>query len=212
MNCYLHGFFLEQAVECPGCLRDSHTRRQLLGMQNVTLYSQTAIKQETELERLVRVANEGLAAAHTLWLDHSDQLEEREGAGWHRMAGWGSIFNTQFRIKPKHRPLPEPIYVGPLSGGHEFGVRSNAGWKVELSEDRKTVNVGCQEFTAVWLRIGLSGLCKQGVTHSDGTVPLVATREGVQYSGHVLSWRDADRLLAYLEEGLSLSTAPGVKE
>lgn len=166
----------------------------------VTLDPRIAGLDESELERLVRVANEGIVAAYTLIRYHKDSVERRFLSGTlndtpflHRA---DFDVGEHFVIKAKPHPLPEPIYVGgPLPGAGP----SSKLWKVELSEDRKTVTVGCRQCPTDSLVASLCSLIRLNeALHGD----LMATKSGPRHGVHTISWADADRLLAYLEEGL----------
>lgn len=158
---------------------------------------------ESELERLVRVANEGIKAISEL----RDRSGEVEIASAHhgKVYAWSSVSfgfldgHFQLRIKPKQRPLPEPIYVGrDCNDGGPL-----PGWKVELSADRKTVKVGCQSFDVDVAQNALSSLVRSNhcvyalIDHN-----LCATKQGVKYGSNSITWADADRLLAWLEAAL----------
>jgi hypothetical protein len=157
---------------------------------------------ENELERLVRVANEGIAAAYTLICNHKDAVERRFASGClndvkSALCRANFDIGERFVIKPKQRPLPEPIYVGPCYAG---GIQK---WKVELSPDRKTITVGCQSFGAEDLHWMLKQLCSETSAQAAvGNTVLAAYREGIAHNSNRLSWADADRLLAWLEKAL----------
>src|SRR5690606_20336936 len=74
---------------------------------------------ESEIARLVRVANEGAAAEHKLLTDYLTQVERKHNKDynktWHTFTSNPYNGYTKYRVKPKR---PEPITL-------------STGWKVE---------------------------------------------------------------------------------
>lgn len=146
---------------------------------------------ESELGELVRKANEGLAALVKIENDFTEKCELTKSPGSTDFFTVGSacIYQAGDVIRIKKAPAFEPFKL------------KDSGHKVTVAESAiSAVFVGCQSFDLVWLRTGLRGLCKDGVTQSDGTNPLVATRTGVRRLGSEITWADADQLLAALEK------------
>ena len=95
--------------------------------------------------------------------------------------------NWEVRVKPKASPF-EPFTVG-------------SSWKVSLAPDDKSVIVGCKKYEIEKLRTDLRALCRFGANNSTSTgTGIVAYREGVRDAQNVISWVDADKLLAALEK------------
>jgi hypothetical protein len=177
-------------------------------------------KSETELERLVRVANEGAAAEWEIRKRFSEDVEFRGETShgysgrWLPVARADANVPAQWRVKP--RPAFEPFYVNnglwkvSLSdGGHsdtngQPTVRG-AG-SAEQSVAGKTLSVGCQTFDARRLYNALDDiLCKKG--YWNAALKIHSTRDGLRYGDYVLSWPDADSILAALEKALGKEAA-----
>jgi hypothetical protein len=140
---------------------------------------------ETELERLVRVANVGLDAMRTLYQTTLGN-QVRLGA-----SEWMSDFI-------KRRPAFEPFYVGPDVKPAPAGDAPPRAWRVSLSDDGKTLSVGCQTFDARQLYNALDDILrKRG--YWNAALKIHSTRDGLRYGDYVLSWSDADKILAALE-------------
>jgi hypothetical protein len=188
-------------------------------------------ERETELERLVRVANEGMRAVAAM---HNKpelraQVEWRnKNFEWEPLYGFWSD-GEELRIKP--RPAAhlkcaqcgrnckavneesrthcfEPFYVGPHGGLGAAGGMSSDAWKVSLSDDGKELSVGCQKFDAQWAHQLLIDFCKRDCNMSQkGGREIYAGRKGISIDGSTLSWSDADRILAALEKALGQKEA-----
>jgi hypothetical protein len=152
-----------------------------LGAEEVELVAAA----ESELERLVRVANEGTVASKEIDAKYANQVEEiTEETD-------KSVF-ISYRIKP----IFEPFNVGP-------GVSGKLGeskWRVKLEGDR--LHIGCRNFPVSWLKNALTALCRNPNTNSCtiGTHTIVASRGGVSSVGETISWEAADKILAALEK------------
>lgn len=152
--------------------------------------------EESELERLVRVANEGVDAEVTLRTKYRDQIEDAErvyqGPSVSRTGGQVSIY--KLRIKPK--PAFEPFYVGP---GSELSPPAG-GWLVKL--EGETLHIGCKRLKAKDAKEALRFLCKGNGAEEYKTAgfSVAATRTGVCSLDGEISWADADKILAALEK------------
>lgn len=124
---------------------------------------------ESELERLVRIANEGIDAAKLLDSKYSKQID--------------SYFEGK-ELKYRVKRTPAPITL-------------STGWRVELRDS--VVMVGCQEFRTKELYDTLYNLCRGVSADTLGSEVVEATRKGIEWCDEMLPWDDADRLLAYLE-------------
>jgi hypothetical protein len=150
---------------------------------------------ESELERLVRVANEGADAVHELSLKYWCDYETRE----HR-----------YVVKPK--PTFEPFYVGPLSctAPHSYCGQAlpsctlEGQWLVSLTDNFLSINFGARtyRFKAYDLMCALSDLTKNSTEFAVvSNWKLGCMREGICVDGRwQISWSDADRILAELEK------------
>jgi hypothetical protein len=134
---------------------------------------------ESELERLVRVANEGLDAMATLKYDYSNKVQ------WHT----GTMYDPHLfpsRIQIKSKPKFEPFVVG-------------SGWTVKL--EGETLHVGCQQFDSKRARGMLSFLLNNGKSWSYGNTDYHSCRKGISNGrGDILEWSDADKILAALQQ------------
>jgi hypothetical protein len=172
-------------------------------------YEDLCAKPETELERLVRVANEGAAAEWEIRKRFSEDVEFRDETShgysgrWLPAARADANVPVQWRVKP--RPAFEPFYVGPAVKPTSAGDAPPQAWRVSLSDDGKTLSVGCQTFDAKDAEAALRWLCvaKNSGTQLGGR-QLNAVRDGLQYTGlGRVSYEDADRILAALEKALN---------
>lgn len=131
---------------------------------------------ESELERLVRVANEGDAAIKVLKEKYPNDVIDNEGDPITR---YGSTFT--FSIKPK--PAFEPFTVG-------------SGWTVKL--EGETLHIGCKTYVANLFKSDLNFVNSTGTGRN---YDLRATRVDVRdKEGHSITWSDADRILAALKK------------
>ena len=98
------------------------------------------------------------------------------------------VCGFEFRVKPQPTPTFEPYQM--RHSNHEVKP-GPPGY----------INVGCQQFFINDLRIALQRLCYE---HCDrfhsGDVRLTASRAGVKYGHHQISWTEADELLTKLEK------------
>lgn len=147
----------------------------------------SANNEASELEQLVRKANDALAGIRS--------LQSREGLECKEVDdgenSWQPIYalhKWEFRVKPAPA-LPEPFDL-PISHYTVQMLVSPAGI---------SVYVGCQEFEIGLLKASLHALCK-GKVRSVGPYSLEASRDGVHRGGYYISWADAEQLLAALEK------------
>lgn len=138
---------------------------------------------EGELQRLVRLANEGLNA-----------LKELQGKPI-KLISQGRPYLMDYNLTPVEikppRPTFEPFTVGGMCDAHPLG------WLVELKGD--TLHVGCKYFRAKELREDLAALKKDNLDHALFHV-LAPSRNGVYQDEHFITWADADRILDALEK------------
>lgn len=137
-------------------------------------YFELVTPAESELERLVRVLNEGDVALRTIIEKYPTQVVDDEGDP---MTYYKP--HTYSIVKPKF----EPFTVG-------------NGWSVKL--DGETLHVGCQPFIAKFFQKDM-----QRAVKGDGSTinySFIACRDGVKYGINQISWSDADRILAALEK------------
>lgn len=138
------------------------------------------VAEESELERLVRVANEGLVAIIHLRQDYPKQIVS------HRENHLRSYETRRIDIKPA--PIFESFYIG-----------NGPGWQVDIRQGR--LMIGCKDFSTVvtreYLRSALGG----------GNVPLYQEtldfrigRHGISLNQDTVSWADCDKVLAALEK------------
>jgi hypothetical protein len=181
-------------------------------------YEDLCAKPETELERLVRVANVGLDAMRTLYqttlgnqvrLGASEWMSDFHAVSFQDFFGSGGGDKCQATLSIKRRPAFEPFYVGPAVKPTSAGDAPPQAWRVSLSDDGKTLSVGCQTFDAKDAEAALRWLCvaKNSGTQLGGR-QLNAVRDGLQYTGlGRVSYEDADRILAALEKALGKEAA-----
>jgi hypothetical protein len=137
---------------------------------------------EDEAKELIRRANDGLAAFKAIKTYHPIKFE-RACDDFTKPIAILALEDARLVFSPPKHTLALP----------------DSGYECRYPVQGR-VQIGCRDFDYLWLRVGLAGLCKQDVVQSDGLVPLVARRSGVQYSGNQITWKDADALLAWLEE------------
>lgn len=133
---------------------------------------------ESELERLVRVANEGLVALTQIGRKYS---RETNSLGLSYLADYNT---SPVFIKPK--PKFEPLTVG-------------SNWRVELKGD--VLHIGCKDFDARNFKNTLNDFCKADAKNRlvQG-INAYAGRNNLMWSGYEITWSDADRILEALEK------------
>lgn len=139
---------------------------------------------QSELEELVKKANERSADLRALVKKYSDQLERRacDIDGVLMLENWTNDMPVQFtvwRIKPKKQWTPITLN----------------GWTVTVDGD--SVKVGCKEFDRKTLTTALVATVKN---NSNNYCDFFSSRTGVRFMGHVLPWSDAETLLKALED------------
>jgi hypothetical protein len=158
-------------------------------------YPQPESTKETELERLVRVANDGVNAAMIIDRKYTGLVEDIS-----EPCGGGKYEYISYRIKLN--PAFEPFYVGPPCNPNI--PNSRPGWLVKL-EGGDTLHVGCKSLPA-WLaaqhlRCFLQGNESERTMSNLDQTEMFATKNGIKISGQgTISWADADRILAALEK------------
>jgi hypothetical protein len=149
---------------------------------------------ESELERLVREANAGLAALETL----------RKHAGDVEITDDMSGTSTWSPLSPEHRvALPRVLRVKPKPSFEPFrvSIADDRNWLVCLDEGE--LCIGCQKFNA---KEFVSAIRRSQDGSPDATLGvlsghlMIGARKFVKWNDHKLSWEDADRILAALEK------------
>lgn len=150
------------------------------------------VHEESELERLVRVANEGRTALSVLIKTYPDQTEySYDECRWHKVNS-STFSQCEIRIKPK--PIFEPFKIG--------SQKSPGTWLVKLDKD--DLHVGCHLFNPQYLCSALSDLTRNSSSSQlvDGH-KLSSMRDGINCDGkYTISWDDCDLLCRKLEEYL----------
>ncbi len=147
------------------------------------------IKEENELVELVRRANDGLHALETLHKTFYSEVETfgpSNGSEVSTVRAWYEPAQPRIRIKPKPAPKFPELTIG-------VGA---------VFVEGEMVKVGCKQFPlSIALKL-LSDLVRFGAYGQSqaGSHVLQASREGAVYEGNVITWEDADRLLAALED------------
>jgi hypothetical protein len=154
---------------------------------------------ESELERLVRVANEGRIALNELKAKYRNAVVFDDGVP---LDGF-KLSERNLVVKPK--PTFEPFYVGPeykkcSDLSHTDSCLGDSAWKVELKGD--VLHVGCREFNAYYAKRALQSLLKdEDTSYTTSGIEVMATRSGIGLRGEgKISWADADRILEALEK------------
>lgn len=125
---------------------------------------------ETELERLVRVANEGREAENILY----------------------SKYEQEVVLSADNGPMLAHILIRQKT--KKFKV---ASWDAEINGD--TVTIGCQKFDLRYLKHILTYFLKGGFG-GDMYTPFNANRTGIIYSkNHSITWDQAEALLKEFE-------------
>jgi hypothetical protein len=154
------------------------------------------VDEESELERLVRKANEGMEAGKQLHARYSDQLEERvvnlESGIPKYWQPYDRTANEAYEYRVKPRPTFTPFTVG-------------LGWKVELKDNNTRLQIGCRDYAAHDFMKGLRSLVRGGNATASAIpgyasgIDLHATRLGVLENGQSISWDEAEKILKALE-------------
>ncbi len=146
---------------------------------------------ESEIESLVRKANEGLEAIEKL-LERENEVElyseknERVLKNIFPSGYCKEYEHARYRVPPKKTFTPFTV---------------GKGWTVRLSEDRKTLEIGCRKYDAGYVRREFKALC---TTETHGSsfhdVRLLASRKGISDRGESITWEEAEKILKALEE------------
>lgn len=145
---------------------------------------------ESELDRLVRIANEGADAHHQLFKKYPREYEVARESSSGALQLWAQDFLYAIRARVKPSP-PKPQFQS---------VQTQHG-EATLSDDGKTLKIGCQTWDASMLQQALRHLCNGGQTF-DRPAPhntFSATRAGIHSFHGSVTWDEADRLLAALD-------------
>lgn len=144
-----------------------------------------AVKEASELEKLVETANAGLAALRALYSKYRNKIEVEQKDGAIREANSGFYSSDSsaklVRVKPA-----KPLFV-PYKTKDE-------GYDVTVEGDR--VTVGCAEFNLTALREGLKQLLRDDACSYR---ELSSMRYGITTSKGKISWASAEELLQKLE-------------
>lgn len=168
---------------------------------------------ETELERLIRRANSRAQETKKLLDKYQDKIEvSSESAPEWLHPGWLHRDLVKFRIKPlphniglgpeciPKAPTFEPFYIGQSSACSE-DTYYTPRWLVTLSDDGKTVTIGCQSFQLIVLKYALQTLMEHGGETYLGDFHLKATRDGIFTQTHVFfRWADVEKIMAALRK------------
>lgn len=143
-----------------------------------------------DLNTLIQRANDGMRAITALYnADPTVVAIHDDGDTRGVTVGYYSYSNfKEFRRKAP-APLPAPFTL------------KDSGHRVEFDfyDTSNNVKVGCQTFAVVELRDSLVALIRNNLPTSLGRPHLSATKNGIQHNGNVVTWADAEQLLAALE-------------
>lgn len=140
-------------------------------------------KEESELEQLVRIANEGSEAKAEIYRTYNNKVED-VGEIYSGCDPRGCSTSIR-RIKVKS-PSFEPWTM-------------KNGWEVKLNGD--CLYIGCKIFPAKQFKKAAEAA--QDVNeppHLLGFSPLYGKRHGLVWEGHTLNWEDADRIIEGLKK------------
>lgn len=160
------------------------TTRNSRGGENGWSHDNFELVEETtsELEQLIKKANDGFGAARSIRDLYPSNVEVLFDDGriyyhndWHKVARL-----PEWTIRPRTKFIP-------------FTVGN--GWKVNLVGE--VVGVGCQTFFANILLSYLKDLTQNSFGGMEG---FSACRLGVSYKGNLISWDDADKIVAELQK------------
>jgi hypothetical protein len=162
---------------------------------------------ETELQRLVRTANEGLRAFKTIADKYDDQVNHRDLPG----TLGSSMFRTSKVVKSISRIDLGPHMEAIFNGRGELFVEKKPtftpfkvgkGWEVKLSEDGKTLTIGCRKYEAKVVRSAFQELTSERafVYEHNPKLKFHASRNGVYENQEFISWADAEKILKSLED------------
>lgn len=147
------------------------------------------LKSISDVQHLVEVANAGSRAYVALVQNFGKEVEINStttDGNWEAPVERNLNFsNWQFRVKQKPK----------------FSLDKIGQWEVKLLVDK--FSIGCKEFDAEELRKGLRKLTMHAAyIFNSPMFELGSCRAGIMCGGYILTWDDADKLLAALEEAL----------
>ena len=176
---------------------DTITNLQVEGDKNESAWYSAELfflvkESESELEELVRKANEGYKAAFEIRRNFKNKVEFKPiNSGDFGALSDGSVaIPAEFRIKP----LPK---------FESFTVGNN--WEVKFSEVDAYILIGCKAFNAGELWYALENLTKNSTTQNtvSGNI-LSAIRGGIVCNGkESISWSEAEKIRDALDKVLS---------
>lgn len=147
---------------------------------------------ESELESLVQKANEASKIFDRFRTEFYDQIEIKSNdyPNWSKQT-YNRNLNYEYRIKEK--PKFEPFHIGKVD------ANGKGLWEVSLKDNK--VVIGCQKFPVSTLKTALTNLCKENFVDDFLLASTIqARRNGVSWSGHFISWEDAEKILTALEK------------
>lgn len=150
------------------------------------LVTSAVVLTESELEELVKKANEGLEACKIINTRYKNQVQERnvdllskKEHPWQDFDDDG--YFVEYRVKPKKFT---PFTVG-------------KGWKVELKPGSTDLTIGCRSYYVGDVKKAFTKLCREsGSNHG----LFHARRDGITENGEKLTWEEAEKILKALEE------------
>ncbi len=141
----------------------------------------------SNLEELVKRANEGFEAVRNIYDNHFEAVTlRRSNDGLKDRIPPLYSYVHEFIIKPK-APVFEPFMIG--------------SWNVHV-DNRGILFVGCNNFDAKEAKEALLTICAiyGPPTVTKGNITLICSRKGVLFENHSITWEDADKLLAALSK------------
>ncbi len=148
---------------------------------------------DSELEALVKKANEGSDACLILKTKYRDRLDVRKFrveattliSDWHSLTQDDSeqFTRTFYQIKKK---TFTPLTVG-------------KNWNVSLSDDQKRLTIGCQTFVEQGIKFSQAF---KNVVSGEKAMNFFATGLGARHTstGEIIPWNDVDKIVKALEE------------
>ena len=135
----------------------------------------------SELEELVKKANEGYDAVTLIRTKYSDQVEAIHMG----MGGVWTAITPERDCDPSNRNRSVRIKTKPA-----FEPFPIAQWMVSL--DGQNIKVGCKSFMCSVLKLGLQMTARDG---NDSVLGLKATKNGIKYKEYQITWDEADQLI-----------------
>ncbi len=137
-----------------------------------------------ELEQLVETANKGDAAHKTLKAKYRGRFEVRYGLKWEQPSP-DSEYSEEVRIIPEKPKFEE----------YTLGM-----WTVKMVDNM--LHIGCKKYKTKEMLLALSGLVHSVSSGYTGEFRLDALRDGVVSEGRIITWVQAEELLAKLEKAV----------